>query len=62
MNKAIKLILLVSTLFLTLGGCGASVQKQQLEEDILRNALLIRNSYTDKTFEEVERVKEGDRL
>ncbi|MDP2813030.1 MAG: hypothetical protein Q8N92_01135 [Erysipelotrichaceae bacterium] len=62
MNKAIKLILLVSTLFLTLGGCGASVQKQQLEEDILRNAFLIRNSYTVKTFEEVERVKEGDRL
>ncbi len=62
MNKAIKLFLLVFTLFFTLSGCGASVQKQQLEEDILRNALLIRNSYTDKTFEEVECIKEGDRL
>lgn len=62
MDKAIKLILLVSTLFLLLSGCGASVQKQQLEEDILRNASLIRNSYTEKTFEEVERVKDGDRL
>lgn len=62
MNKAAKLILLAFTLFLSLSGCGASVQKQQLEEDILRNALLIRNSYTQKTFEEIERVKDGDRL
>jgi hypothetical protein len=62
MNKAIKLILLVSTLFFALSGCTTSPKDEQLEGDILRNALLIRNSYTQKTFEEIERVKDGDRL
>ncbi|PKM69691.1 MAG: hypothetical protein CVU94_02650 [Firmicutes bacterium HGW-Firmicutes-19] len=62
MNKAIQLILVVLTLFFTLSGCTVNLKNEQLEEDILRNAVLIRNSYTDKTFEEVERIKVGDRL
>lgn len=62
MNKAIKIILVISTLFFALYGCSASLKDEQIEEDILRNAVLIRNTYTNKTFEEVDRTKDGDRL
>jgi hypothetical protein len=62
MNKAIKLILVLSALFFVLSGCTESLKDERLQEDILRNALLIRNSYTNKTFEEIERVKDGNRL
>jgi hypothetical protein len=62
MIKAIKLTLMLIALFFALSGCTESLKDEQLEEDILRNALLIRNSYTQKTFEEIERVKDGDRL
>jgi hypothetical protein len=46
MNKAIKIILVISTLFFALYGCSASLKDEQIEEDILRNAVLIRNTYT----------------
>jgi hypothetical protein len=62
MRNFFKQLVLTLLVTVTLVGCKINVTDQQMKDDILRNAFLIRNSYTEKTFEEVERVKEGDRL